>query len=109
MIHNRKFALLLAFAICTAGFPLRAQNAPEKRIEKRFEVMHMFINSIQVRNPDNLLEIHTFAYSDQIRDHMQELFGKGGYQYGDRVKIVYRPGEEVALRIKGRHSKPVQH
>ncbi len=66
----------------------------------------MSVNSIQVRKIDNMREIHTFVYSDRIRGDMQVLFNNGGYQYGDKVKIVYQPGAEVALRIHGHHSKP---
>jgi len=108
--HNKKFALLLtmAFAIFATVFSARAQDERKaKPIEAHFEVLHMFIDTIQVRRVDNMREIHTFAYSDAIRNDMQTLFGQGGYQYGDKVKIVYQPGAEIALRIKGRPSKPV--
>jgi len=70
-------------------------------------VLHMLYNSIQVQAIANEREIHTFAYSDQIRDKMQKLFDAGGYQYGDKVEIWYQPGGDVALKIKGRPSKPI--
>jgi len=63
--------------------------------------------AIQVQNPANEKELHTFAYSDQIRVSMQTLLNQGGYQYGDKVVIEYMPGTEVALKIKGKPSKPV--
>ena len=66
----------------------------------------MMSNAIQVQSVVNLREIHTFIYSDRIRGEMQNLFNRGGYQYGDKVKIVYQPGSEIALEIRGRHSKP---
>lgn len=108
MTHNRKFArcLLVAFAICVTVLCAQAQDTSKaKPVVARFEVLHMFINSIQVRKVDNLREVHTFAYSDRIRDDMQNRFNKGGYQYGDKVTIVYQPGAEIALRIRGRRSK----
>jgi len=99
--------LALAFTICTVAVSARAQETSSaKPIQARFEVLHMFVNSIQVRRADNMREIHTFAYSDQIRDEMQQRFSNSPYQYGDKVKIVYRPGAEIALRIKGKPSKP---
>jgi hypothetical protein len=36
---------------------------------------------------------------------METLEGKGGYQYGDQVKILYQPGQAVALEIHGKPSK----
>ena len=110
MIHNRKFALLLvvAFALCAVAGSTRAQGTAEpKPVKARFEVLHMLYNSIQVRSLVNEREIHTFLYSDQIRDSMQKLFDQGGYQYGDKVEIWYQPGTKVALKIKGKPSKPL--
>ena len=67
----------------------------------------MMIDAIQVRNPDNMREIHTFIYSDRIRPRMQAMFNHSAYQYGDRVVIHYMPHSEVAVKIKGKPSKPV--
>lgn len=109
MIRNSKLALplLVALAFCAAAVSARAQGTPEPKIVRaRFQVLHMLYNSIQVRSVDNMREIHTFAYSDEIRDDMQNLFNQGGYQYGDKVEIWYKQGTEVALRIRGRRSKP---
>jgi len=78
-----------------------------KPAKTRFEVLHMMSTSIQVRSLVNGLEIHTFIYSDQIRDSMQKLLDQGGYQYGDKVEIQYQPGSDVALKIKGKPSKPL--
>jgi len=66
----------------------------------------MMSNAIQVQSLAERREIHTFVYSDRIRGRMQYLFNHGGYQYGDRVKILYQPDSEIALRIKGKPSKP---
>jgi len=108
-MHSNKFGLLLAvaFACCAISIPAWAQGTPEHKIVKaHFEVLHMLYNSIQVRSVENMREIHTFAYSDRIRDEMQGLFNQGGYQYGDKVRIWYQPGAEIALKIKGKPSKP---
>ena len=80
---------------------------PTKPLKARFEVLHMLTGAIQVRSSANNLELHTFTYSDAIRDNMQKLFDKGGYQYGDKVDIWYLPGKDVALKIKGKPSKPL--
>ena len=125
MSLSRAFALFLlaAFAACAPAISARAQetNTPiltdkktqtdssgqGKPVKARFEVLHMLPNSIQVRSLVNGLELHTFAYSDPIRGNMQKVFDQGGYQYGDKVEIWYQPGTEVALKIKGKPSKPL--
>jgi hypothetical protein len=119
MEHNkiRVFFLAAAFALCgalLAGFAPEAgaQNpsalAPQsqKIIKVRYEVLHMLYQSMQVRSLLDVREIHTFSYSPQIRDKMQNIFNAGGYQYGDKVVVWYRSGDDVALKIKGKPSKP---
>ena len=122
MTSNKRFSLLpvAAIALCVAAITARAQvtTAPvikakpvhtqqAKPAKTRFEVLHMMTTGIQVRSLVNGLEIHTFTYSDQIRDPMRKLLDEGGYQYGDKVEIQYQPGTEVALSIKGKPSKPI--
>lgn len=116
MTHNRQFAFVVvaAFALSfaassapaqtvSAPMVIKSKSAPaEKPIKARFEVLHMMINAIQVRNPDNAREIHTFVYSDQIRPRMQALFNTSAYKYGDRVVIHYMPHSDVALKIEGK-------
>jgi hypothetical protein len=109
MMLSKKFGLTLAvaFAFCALSISAQAQGTPEhKTVKAHFEVLHMLYNSIQVRSVADMREIHTFVYSDEIRDRMQNLFNQGGYQYGDKVKIWYQPGTEIALKIKGKPSKP---
>src|SRR5450759_1071467 len=122
MRRNNKIALLLlaAGAVWAAAGPACAQETTAPMIKAkpvhtveakptrtRFEVLHMMSTAIQVRSLVNEREIHTFAYSDQIRDQMQKLLDQGGYQYGDRIEIRYQPGTEVALKITGKASKPL--
>jgi len=109
-----------ALAACAFIFPAHAQdiNTPVLTIKKtntdqskplkgHFEVLHMMRNAIQVRSLTNGLEIHTFSYSDSIAPRMQNLFDQGGYQYRDKVEIWYQPGTDVALKIRGKASKPL--
>jgi hypothetical protein len=122
MTRNKKFSILLvaASAVCAAAVPARAQvttapviNAKSVRAKEtkptktRFQVLHMMSTAIQVQSLVNEREIHTFTYSDAIRDQMQKLLDQGGYQYGDKVLIEYQPGTDVALKIKGKPSKPI--
>ena len=122
MMRNRKFALLLLAvgAAWAASTPARAQEVTrpiipikplhspnDKPVKSRFQVLRMMTTAIQVQSIADERVIHTFAYSDQIRDQMRNLLDAGGYQYGDKVVIEYRPGTEVALKIKGKPSKPI--
>jgi hypothetical protein len=69
-------------------------------------VIHFDSHEMIVRQADNERMIHTFTYASALQPKMQTLEDKGGYQYGDQVKILYQPGQTVALEIHGKPSKP---
>jgi hypothetical protein len=71
------------------------------------EVILASANSIVVREQGNELAIHSFSFAPELKDKMQALLDKGGYQYGDKVNILYQSGGTVALRIHGKPSKPI--
>ena len=71
------------------------------------EVIHFDSNSVIVREETNERMIHTFTYAAQLKDKMQQISDRGGYQYGDKVKILFQPGQTVALKIVGKPSKPL--
>lgn len=118
MTRNKTHALLLAAALGAAivlAGPAPAVSAPaspapapqaQQIIKKQFVVLHMMYQSLQVRSLADIREIHTFSFSPEVRDKMQKIFNAGGYQYGDKVVVWYRSGEDVALKIKGKPSKP---
>jgi hypothetical protein len=86
--------------------PVRTHEA--KPPKARFEVLNMMTTGIQVRSVTNGNEVRTFLFAEPIRERMQNMVAKGtGYQYGDRVEIEYEPGTQVALKIKGKPSKPL--
>ena len=70
-------------------------------------VQHANIAQITVRAKGNDLAIQTFALSENAALKMQQIVDKGGYQYGDKVTILYDPATQKAIRIKGKPSKPV--
>lgn len=106
-------AVLLAAAV---PVPLRAQIDTSKPIpvkvlkpkvvKCRGEVMHANSAQITVRSQENERVIRTFTYSPKVREQVQQILDRGGYQYGDKVEIQYETGSDVALRIKGKPSKP---
>ena len=70
-------------------------------------VMHANIAQITVRAKGNDLAIQTFPLSQEVSAKMQQIIDKGGYQYGDRVTILYEPATLRAMKIKGKPSKPL--
>lgn len=122
MMRNKNLALLLASALAISGAlltcfapPAGAQGAPastvpspasHKVIKRHFIVEHMLYQALQVRSVTDFRDLHTFSYSPRIRDRMQQIRNAGGYQYGDKVTIWYGSDTTLALKIKGRPSKP---
>ena len=81
------------------------RNANIKGEWLKGEVIHADAQSIIVSEPDNERMIHTFTISPTLKDQMQTIVDRGGYQYGDKVKILHEHGQTVALRISGKPSK----
>jgi len=115
MNRNKPHALLLAMALATCAMgqasfapvaSAQATSQTQKVIKARFEVLQMLYQSLQVRSVSDPREVHTFTYSPAIRAKMLSILNAGGYQYGDKVEIWYKHGEDVAFNIKGKPSKP---
>ncbi len=71
------------------------------------EVIHFDIRSLTVREQSNERMIHTFTYDPTLQSKVKLISDQGGYQFGDRVKILFQPGQTVALQIRGKPSKPL--
>jgi hypothetical protein len=83
------------------------KGAPKGTSWLKAEVIFASANSIVVREQANEIVIHSFSFAPELKDKMQAVLDKGGYQYGDKVNILYQPGQTVALRIHGKPSKPL--
>ncbi|HUL17347.1 MAG TPA: hypothetical protein VLV88_15220 [Terriglobales bacterium] len=70
-------------------------------------VVNANVAQITVRAKDNELDLQTFSLSQEVSQKMQAIIDKGGYQYGDKVTIYYDPTSHVAMKIKGKPSKPI--
>ena len=68
-------------------------------------VMNANIAQITVRAQGNDLTIQTFTLSQEAATKMQQTIDKGGYQYGDKVSVLYDPSSLKAVKIKGKPSK----
>jgi hypothetical protein len=67
--------------------------------------MHANTAQITVRAKGNDMAVRTFALSEQLSPKMQAIVDKGGYQYGDRVTIMYDPVSLKAVKLKGKPSR----
>jgi hypothetical protein len=70
-------------------------------------VMHANIAQITVRAKGNDMAVRTFPLSDSAIAKMQQIVDKGGYQYGDKVTVLYDSTSLKALKVKGKPSKAI--
>jgi hypothetical protein len=70
-------------------------------------VQNANIAQITVRARGNDMALQTFPLSEAASAKMQQIIDKGGYQYGDKVTILYDPATLKAMQIKGKPSKPI--
>jgi hypothetical protein len=68
-------------------------------------VMNANTAQITVRAKGNDLTIQTFSLSQEASTKMQQTIDKGGFQYGDKVTVLYDPNSLKAVRVKGKPSK----
>lgn len=75
----------------------------------RFEgyVMHANRGQITVKAMGDDMSIHSFTLSPTAADKMQQIVDKGGYQYGDKIKLEYDPQSMLVVKFKGKPSKPL--
>jgi hypothetical protein len=113
------FAAASLAALAIAGVPVRAQiNTSSTIVVKsstkthtpkgnwmNAEVIRADSNSLVVREAQNGMLVHTFTYATQLQPRMEKIAEAGGYQYGDKVKVLYLPGQTVALKVHGKPSK----
>jgi hypothetical protein len=111
-------ALLLAAALAApaliaaqvrVGAPIRAKTpAAARQKPLRFDgaVVRADAAAMVVRSRSDPRMIRTFSYSPEVRARIEKMLERGrGYQFGDRVRIRYRPGQDVALAIQGKATK----
>jgi hypothetical protein len=67
-------------------------------------VMNANIAQITVRAKGNDMSIQTFTLSEAAATRMQQTIDKGGFQYGDKVTVLYDPSSLKAVRVKGKPS-----
>ena len=91
------------------GKPITIRTKAPKTNTAKFSGTIVHANTVQitVRGRDNEMVVRTFPLSTAMSTHMQTIVDRGGYQFGDRVTVVYDPITNTALKIKGRPSRPI--
>lgn len=70
-------------------------------------IVNATITQVTVRAKNNEMAIRTFPLTETAVAKMQQVIDKGGYQYGDKVTVMYDNVSEKAVKVKGKPSKPV--
>jgi hypothetical protein len=68
-------------------------------------VMNANTAQITVRAKGNDMAIQTFTLSQQASTKMQQTIDRGGFQYGDKVTVMYNPSSRQAIKVKGKPSR----
>jgi opacity protein-like surface antigen len=113
-IFAGSLVLLASFAAFASAVRAQETTAPPvivkikqpKSAVFKGEVLHADSVEIIVRDRQNYLLVRTFTFSPKVHDKMAEIIARGGYQYGDKVTVIYQSGRDVALEIKGKPSPP---
>ncbi len=112
-------AMLLASALgCAAASAQKPVDTSQAIVIKTLKVksphakfagtvMHANTAQITVRGRDNELAVRTFPLSPELSAAMQKVFEKGGFQYGDKVVVMYDLTSGEAVKIKGKPSHPI--
>jgi len=70
-------------------------------------IMHANIAQVTVKAKGDDMGIQTFPLDQALSAKMQKIVDQGGYQYGDKVTVYYDPTSRVAVKIKGKPSRPL--
>ena len=64
-------------------------------------VMNATTAQITVKAKGDDMTIRTFALAPEASAKMQQTIAKGGYQYGDKVSVLYDPEFEASCEDQG--------
>ncbi len=89
-----------------SGQPIVVKQPKPKKVKYKGFVIHANRVQITVRSAENERMVRTFRLSEELQEKMQKIIDRGGYQYGDKVEVHYVEGGDLAVKIKGKPSKP---
>ena len=119
MTHSKlRILLLLAVAVVFAaatlsaqdvetGKPIRLKTPKPKVLKFRGEVLAATSVQMIVRSAENERVVRTFTYAPKVKEQVDKLVDENRlYQPGDKVEVHHETGSDVAIKIKGKPSKP---
>jgi hypothetical protein len=76
---------------------------------QKFEgyIVNANIAQVTVRAKGNDMAIQTFPLNQTVAAKMQKIVDNGGYQHGDKITVYYDATSRVAVKIKGKPSRPL--
>jgi hypothetical protein len=69
-------------------------------------VIHANSAQVTVRSKSNEMAVQSFPLAPDAAAKMQLIVEKGGFQYGDKIKVYYDPSTMKATKFKGKPSSP---
>ena len=124
MISRRTFAVAAVVALCAVAPCAAPQDPPPPRPplvniqpakpvapkttldHYKGRVLAFNMAQIIVQSTDNEKMVWSFQYSPELRQKVADMLSSGGYQYGDKIRVYCNPGTMVAVKFKGKPSKP---
>jgi hypothetical protein len=95
--------------VVETAVPIVVNTIKPKKVDglAKFEgtVTNATTAQITVKAKCDDMAIRTFALGPAASTKMQQTIDKGGYQYGDKVTVMYDPSSLQAVKIKGKASK----
>jgi hypothetical protein len=65
------------------------------------------VAQVTLKAKGNDMALQTFPLTPEAAATMQRIIDKGGYQYGDKVTVIYDTATLKALKVKGKPSRPL--
>jgi acylphosphatase len=87
--------------------PEAVDTLPAGVVKLQGFVMNASTAQITVRAKGDNMSLQTFTLSPNASAKMQETIDKGGYQFGDKVTVIYNTANQIALKVKGKPSRPL--
>ena len=94
-------------ATATVSTPSVTVRVPRVKLDKyRGRVLTFNIATMIVQSTDNPRMIWSFQYSTELRAKVADMLSTASFQPGDKVVVYCNPGTTVAVKFKGKPSKP---
>jgi len=92
----------------TIATPSITIKPPQSKLARyKGRVLAFNIATIVVQSMENPRMVWSFQYSLELHNKVADMLSVGGYQPGDKVEVFCTPGTTIAVKLKGKPSKPI--